>query len=182
MKFLIVLSVLATSQAIPRPQEEFSEYPGEETFAAEEGAERIGSLLKKLPLLLSKTASWIQDLGMIGDDIHPEIGDAIRTGAQYVNESSMSVPDNLHKRLEDHINGLVTLTKEIQGDVKDAFNSVPDLVEQLNGIPGEEYIRDAAAVIPNGEEVESYIKEAVNYIEPLADAIGQQQTTNSTSS
>jgi len=179
MKVFIILTILATSQAVPLPQ---YDYPGEEEFAAEEGAERIGSLLKKLPSLLSKTANWIQELGTIGDDIHPEVGDAIRTGAQYVNESSLSVPNDLHKRLEMHINSLVNLTKEIQGDVKEAFNSVPDLVGQLDGIPGEEYIRDAASYIPSGEEVEGYINEAVNYIEPLADAIGSKNTNNTITS
>ena len=38
--------------------------------------------------MFSKTAEWIRELGNIGDELHPSVGAAIRTGADSVSFAS----------------------------------------------------------------------------------------------
>lgn len=168
MQVIVGVLLFSSCLALPKPQDE--------EMKPEEGAEQVGAILKKLPSILSKTASWLNDLGKIGDDIHPAVGDTIRTGASQVSEASNNVPDDLNLTIQQHINKLIDLTKSLQGDIKDGLGNLPELQEQVDGIPGEEYIDEIISGVPSAAEVDSRINEAINFIQPIADALGSNST------
>jgi len=85
-------------------------------------------------------------------------------------------PDDLNLTIQQHINKLIDLTKTLQGDIKDGLGNLPELQEQVDGIPGEEYIDEIISGVPSAAEVDSRINEAINFIQPIADALGSNST------
>jgi len=176
-KVSILLLLCAGAFAIPHPQD-FDDY-GESEFAAEEHANTIGKFLQNLPNILKKTASWIQDLGEIGDDVHPDVGSAIRTGADAVEEASNSIPDDLHTKIQGHLKKLINITRDVQENLNQTWNNIPMLRDSVEGLPGQDYILDVIESIPSSDYVDEQISEAINYFEPLAEAIGVQGNNTS---
>jgi len=171
--FFVLTVLVGSSLSVPMPQYE-EDYFGESQFQASEHAESIGNLLKNLPNILKKTADWIQGLGEIGDEIHPNVGSALRTGAAAVNNASSSVPDDLHIQVQGHLNKLVNITRVVKDNLNDTWNNIPELKESVQGLPGQDYILDVIESIPSSDYVDEQINEAINYFEPLAEAIGAQ--------
>merc|ERR1711915_902352 len=140
----------------------------------EDGVKQVGDTLNKLPEILSKTAEWFKDLGSIGDEIHPSVGDTIREGAGYVKEASNNVPDDLDKQVQTHLNKLIDLVKGIKGSVVDGLKSAPGAVEDLDG-PVKDYAEAVIRELPSAQEVDDTISEAIRYLEPLSEALGSEQ-------
>eukprot|EP00088_Acartia_fossae_P013022 TRINITY_DN16744_c0_g1_i1.p1 TRINITY_DN16744_c0_g1~~TRINITY_DN16744_c0_g1_i1.p1 ORF type:complete len:178 (+),score=56.08 TRINITY_DN16744_c0_g1_i1:48-581(+) len=171
--WLVLAALLVVSLASPAPQEEI----GETEFQAEEHAQTIGNLLKKLPSILSKTASWINGLGDIGDEVHPDVGEAIRQGASAVEEASQNVPEDIHSQVQEHLSKLINVTRVVQGHVNDTLRNIPEVKEKIAGLPGDDVILDVIESIPSADYVDEQIGEAINYFEPLAEAIGAQSNS-----
>jgi len=171
---VLLLTLCAGALAIPKPEDYQYDDFGESEFAAEEHANTIGKFLQNLPNILKKTASWISDLGEIGDDVHPDVGSAIRKGADAVEEASNSVPDDLHTKIQGHLKKLINVTRDIQENLNDTWSNIPQLKDSVDGLPGQDYILDVIESIPSSDYVDEQISEAINYFEPLAEAIGVQ--------
>lgn len=176
LSFIVLFVCVGALLALPQPQEDFNDL-GETEFAAAEHAQSIGNLLKNLPNILKKTAAWIQGLGEIGDEIHPDVGATIRKGASAVEEASNTVPDDIHTRVQGHLNHLINITRSVQDNLNETWSNIPYLKEQVDGIPGDDYILDVIESIPSSDYVDEQINEVINYFEPLAEAIGVNSST-----
>jgi hypothetical protein len=175
MMKLVLVILISSAYALPRPQ-------GEEEFAAEETAAQVGETLNKLPSILSKTAAWIRELANIGDEVYPSVGSAIREGADFVDEASLNVPENLDVQVQEHLQKLLDITKKIQAEVKTGLTKVPELKDGVEGMILEDYVVDAIDSVPSAEYVDSAISQAINYLEPIAEALAVQQTETTTPS
>merc|ERR1712243_295556 len=81
----------------------------------------------------------------------PAVGEAIRSGATQVEEASNNVPEDLNLTLQGHINQLINLTKTLQNDLKDGLSGLPELKDQVQGIPGEDYINEIIDTVPSAD-------------------------------
>eukprot|EP00088_Acartia_fossae_P036286 TRINITY_DN37483_c0_g1_i1.p1 TRINITY_DN37483_c0_g1~~TRINITY_DN37483_c0_g1_i1.p1 ORF type:complete len:178 (-),score=42.11 TRINITY_DN37483_c0_g1_i1:190-723(-) len=141
-----------------------------------EHTQTIGNLLRNLPSIFSKTASWIRGLGDIGDEIHPEVGNAIRQGADAVEEASQHVPENLHTQVDEHVNKVVNVTKILQSHVNQTLQKLPEVREKVAGLPGDDIIMDVLDTFSTSD-ADLLMQEAIDHIEPVADAISGSQNS-----
>jgi len=175
MKSFVVLTAVVCA-ALAFPQADI----GEPEFVAEEHAQTVGTILKKIPDILSKTAEWIRNLGEIGNEVHPDVGSAIKEGADAIEEASKdSKVTNLHGQFSDHLKTLINITKSVQEQVNSTLReNLPEIKDKLRGLPGDDYILDVVESIPSPDYVDEQIQEAINYFEPLAEAIAAEGKEN----
>ncbi|XP_023320822.1 uncharacterized protein LOC111695657 [Eurytemora carolleeae] len=174
VKLLLVLFVTC-AYSLPKPDAQ-----GEEEYVASETAQQVGETLNKLPSILSKTAEWIRELANIGDEVHPSVGSVIRDGADSVKIASDNVPEDLDVKVQTHLRHLIDIAKKIQVEVKTGLTKVPELKDNLNGTLIESYVEDVVDSVPSAEEVDARISDAINYLEPLAEALAVQNSNTTT--
>jgi len=93
-----------------------------------------------------------------------------------VQEASENVPEDLNVQLQTHLNKLIGVVKSIKDSVKEQLEQLPEIADDLK----DQEVVDLSMVddyIPDANEVDMQIEEAINFLEPLADALAVEGST-----